>query len=335
MMQLFRVLISRWTPVVLAMIPFLGMLMPEVRGQLTVLSAGNVNLTWRSTQLELINGQLADAEIKGKLRDELEAQREWLSSWKAGSLSTSSWADQAEGRRLPEEPTVDPTGKASPLRARLLGDKAQPTLKDTQALANALKASPNDVGLRQLHLHWLDQKQYRKEYAGEIAEAAGKVATMLAELQPQDEQLKLARGYCLYRRARALVYRELPEVVAQKPIQDLKLHEAELVSAYRQLIELVGSDHPEFILIEIRMLRRDHWYGQALMLLEKHAKAIEPKWFLKKRRDLLSELGWTAPAQEAAQVYAQAFPEEAASESSTGDSSASDLSTGKVSTGNG
>ena len=110
--------------------------------------------------------------------------------------------------------------------------------------------------------------------------------------------------------ARALAYQELPEVVAEKPIADPQQHETDLIIAYNQLVDLFGRGRPEFILLEIRMLRRDHWYGQALRLLEKYGDLIEPQWFLEKRRDLLLEMGWSAPAKEAAQVYATAFPNE-------------------------
>jgi len=288
-------------------------------GQLTVLSSGNVNLKWRSTQLELIDQQLSDAQIKGQLRLELEAQKQWLTAWASGSMTSGPLIQHAVVDRMLPEPTIDPSGKAKKHRARLLGTNAKPTVADTQALHEALKENPSDIGLRQLHLHWLDQKQYRKEYAHEIAEAARKLAGMLTEVEPQNEELKLARGYCYYRVARALVYQELPEVVARKPIHNLQTHEAELLGATTQLQELFGKDRPEFILIEIRMLRRDHWYGQALMLLEKYADSIDPQWFLKKRRDLLRDLGWVAPADEAASIYEKNFPDEVALEDKTSD----------------
>lgn len=278
-------------------------------GQLTVLSSGNVNLKWRSTQLELIEQQLQDTQIKGPLRLELEAQKQWLGTWSAGSLTESPLLEQESVGQLMEEPIIDPNGLATNLREQLLGKEARPTVDNTDALLTALRANPDDPGLRQLHLHWLDQKQYRERYAAEIADLARRLAGIYAAVNPQTEELKIARGFCHYRCARALAYRELPEVVLQKPIADLQSHEAELLAAYSQLVELFGNERPEFILLEIRMLRRDHWYGHALSLLEKHGKIIDRQWFLEKRRDLLQELGWTGPAKEAAEIYANAFPE--------------------------
>ncbi len=191
----------------------------------------------------------------------------------------------------------------------MLGPTAHPTVQDTTELQQMLATHNADVGLRQLHLHWLDQRQFRKQYPDEIADAALRLAGLLEQL-PSTADIQLAKEYCYYRRTRALAYRELPEVLRDKPIDDLAKHQAQLLGAYQQLISVAGTGRPEFVLAEIRMLRRDQFYGRAISKLTDYASSIEKEWFLKKQRDLLRELGWEAPAGEAAKIYAQAFPQQ-------------------------
>lgn len=287
--------------------------------QLNVLSKGNVDAKWKESQIAVLKQQLADTAIHGPLRDELESQLKWMNNWPATGLTDETlWKPGDPVARL-SEPTLDPNRHARELREKLLGQNAKPTVADTKALEKLLSEFPNDVGVRQLHLHWLDQKQYRKTYPDEIADAAMRIIGILDQLKPQDENLKLAKAYCLYRRGRALAYRELPEVTEKKPIPDPKQHESDLLGSYTQLVNLVGSGHPEFILLEIRMLRRDNWNGRALELLENHGSIIEKQWFLKKRRDLLRDLGWTKPAEQAAEIYAENFPEAVANENEAGE----------------
>lgn len=278
-------------------------------GQLNVLSTGDASNQWKSTQLQLIDQQLSDQSVKGPLRKELESQKQWLSQWNSGELKATSWAKRAKpGQRL-VEPTIDPQKLATPLRQKLLGKNAKPTVKDTQALQLLLEKNPADIGVQQLYLHWIDQKQYRDEYAEKIVTNAENLAVELAKLEEQTDDTRLARAYCYYRAARALAHMESPEMQAKQPIKDPAKLESQLLSFYNQLGELVGHDRPEFILLEIRMLRRDHWNGQALMLLEEHAEILESQWYLRHRRDLLSDLGWNLPAQEAETIAANPSPE--------------------------
>ncbi|MEZ6138458.1 MAG: hypothetical protein R3C53_26545 [Pirellulaceae bacterium] len=280
------------------------------KAQLGVLSAGNPTKEWRKTQLALLEQQLGDSKVKGELREELLAQQKWLTAYQPGGLTEKPLWEKPESVPAPvAEPIVDPNETAADLRERLLGPKAKPTTKDTTELQELLVDNSGDIGIRQLHLHWLDQKQYRKDYPDEIADAAIRLSGLLEQLK-QTEEVRLAQAYCLYRRARALAYRELPDVIEKKPIEDPEKFEAELVGAYNQLISAAGAGRSEFILMDIRMLRRDHFYGQALVLLTDHASNIDRQWFLKKRRDLLREIGWQAPAKEAAELYAKAFPNE-------------------------
>ena len=293
---------------------FCGVCDTTARAQLTVLSSGDATVAWRDAQMSELAEQLSLKSLPEDVRPELAAQLRWLKAWSPGQLTDSPLWEPAESTPQPvAEPIVDPRELAGELRRRLMGPKAKPRAADTTALEELLKQHPDDIGVRQLHLHWLDQKQYRKTYPAEIAEAALKLASMLELAKPQQENYALARAYTLYQRARALAYRELPDVVEKQPIENKGKFEAELIGAYQQLKSVAG-ERAEFILIDVRMLRRDGRYGRALEMLVDHGRYIDKQWFLKKRRDLLRELGWTLPAKEAQAIYAAAFPEEAKAE---------------------
>ncbi len=286
-------------------------------GQLTVLSQGNRQTKWRESQLSVIQQQLSDPKLVGELKLELQSQAKWLSAWQPGKLTDEPLWSGENVERLWQEPSVDPKGMATKLRERLLGDKARPTAEDTRELQELLAEHDNDLGVRQLHLHWLDQQQYRKTYPKEIAEAASKVIALLDGVAKPDQKIALARIFCLYRSGRALAYRELPEVLVKQPMneEEMAKNAAEMVGVYRQLKTLVSEPRPEFVLMDIRMLRHDHWHGRGLALLEDFGSQLNRQWFLKKRRDLLHDLGWEGPAKEAATLYAAAFPDEATADS--------------------
>ncbi len=291
-------------------------LLPDiVSGQVSVLSAGSPAREWRSTQLELLKQQLQDKAVGGAFRDELLGQQKWLMAWKPGGLGDEPlWSAPAKLEQPVEEPIVDPTGLAAVLREKLFGADAKPTTADTTALQELLVAHSDDIGVRQLHLHWLDQKQYRKTYPREIADASLRLFGLLEQVMPQSTEVEQASAFCLYRRVRALTYRELPEVAQAQPIEDQGKFDSELLGAYNQLLEVVGKGRSEFVLIEVQMLRRDRFYGSALDRLTDHALQIDKPWFLQQQRDLLRELSWDFPAKEAAAVYARAYPEAVAAE---------------------
>lgn len=293
-----------------------GWLSTAANGQLTILSQGKPQLKWRESQISTLQAQLTEASAESELHQELTAQIKWLEAWQPGKLTEQPLWQGASVAELWQEPNIDPSRKARALRQKLLDKNAQPTVADTRQLQELLQKLPNDVGVRQLHLHWLDQSQYRKQYPAEIAESAAKVLALLEGLSQPDASTKLARIFCLYRRGRALAYRELPDVLAEQPLtaEELEQNEAELVGVYRQLKELVSQDRPEFVLLDVRMLRRDKWYGRALKLLEDFGSQLSSEWYLKKRRDVLRDLGWKLPAEEAASIYATAFPEKVAAE---------------------
>jgi len=295
----------------------LGLSSSLAHAQLSVLSEGNKPAKWKASQVATLQQQLAEPELASELKLELQSQLKWLTAWEPGKLSDKPlWETEPQNEPW-EEPSLDPEGLAGELRQRLLGPGAKPTAEDTTELKELLAAHDNDLGVRQLHLHWLDQAQYRKVYPQEIANAAAKVLALLDGMADPDQETARAQLFTMYRRGRALIYRELPEVLADKPMDEAELDKnaAELVGVYHQLKKLAAEPRPEFILLEDRMLRRDHWNGRALALLEDFGGQVAPHWFLKKRRDILRDLGWESPAKEAAAIYANAFPEELAKES--------------------
>lgn len=266
-------------------------------------------MAWKSAQLESIDRQLLAA--KGTLRLELVAQKKWLTAWRPGSLSNSpAWAapEHVTSQKEWQEPVIDPNRTAAPLRARLLAPEAKPTKRDTDALNSAIKKNPNDLGLRQLNLHWIDQYQFRKQYSESIRISADAMAKLISQSEipvgKAGNDLRLARAFALYRKARAIAYRGLPEVTKEKPIENLEKYDAQLRGAFAELVDVAGTGRSEFILIEIRMARRDKQLGTAIAKLEDYGGTISRKWLLKKRRDILRELGWTAPAEEAAKLFA-------------------------------
>lgn len=274
--------------------------------QLSVLSSGNPEDQWKSTQLQLIEQQLGDQSVKGELRKELEAQKQWLSQWNPGTLKQTPAIKPRETSKQLIEPILDPNKKASKLRERLLGKNAKPTAKDTAELQKLLDSSPEDLGVQQLYLHWIDQRQYRNEYAQRIVDSANKLAGALLAIEEKKEPERLVLAFSYYRAARALIHMESSEMKSKQLIQDAQKHEADLLGLHSQINELVGYGKPEFILVSIRMLQRDQWNGQALLLLEENAQRLDNVWYLNRRRDLLRELGWTQPAKEAEEIAASA-----------------------------
>ena len=266
---------------------------------------------WKSAQLASIQSQLKS--VKGSsLEPELQSQRRWLTAWQPAGMSKAPLWEPPKALAAQEpwkEPELDPSGKASELRKRLLGKEAKPTKADTDALERAINASPEDLGLRQLYLHWIDQYKFRKLYQDDIRNAAQALIDLIAKrgvpkTGETATKLVTARRFALYRKVRAIAYRDLPEVTGNRPIKSPKEYDKLLRGAFADLIADAGRGRQEFILIEIRMLRRDALLGSALALLEDYGSVLEPKWLLKKRRDILGELGWSFPGSEAAKLYA-------------------------------
>lgn len=156
-----------------------------------------------------------------------------------------------------------------------------------------------------------DNDDERKENLPTTIELAHQLEAAMST-QFADESNSLATpiawaiAYTRYRLGRALAYRELPEVREAWPISDPDRYEDELNDVFERLAEQTKGNRREFILLQDRMFRRAGKKGRALELLEANRRSIDPKWYLKKRRDLLQELGWDPPYREAAQLYLEA-----------------------------
>lgn len=95
-----------------------------------------------------------------------------------------------------------------------------------------------------------------------------------------------------YRRVRAIGYRELPDVVAEHPIEDAEVQDRDFEQAFYRLCGLVPIKDPRFVLTLVRYHRRRGEQVQAYAMLSRYAyEGPAMPWFFKKERDLWSEAG--------------------------------------------
>ncbi len=272
---------------------------------------------WRDQKVTGIDHRLESVGRDDAMPDEWRARREWLHRWEPGEMPTGR-ADHPNG--------------AAGDRAELV---AEPVL--LRLISNLGAADPNRglkrAAMLQDFLHLLDTPESRKanlaatvdvaeivdaaltglirdaETRGELSRSPSKGnasegrASSKTEAGVEVDTLRWTLAHTRYRRARAIAYRELPDVLETTPIENPRRHERELRLAQRRLSKTFPEPRPEFVLLEVRMLRRDGQHGQALERLERFVWAIDRKWYLKKRRDLLDELGWELPHREAAAIY--------------------------------
>ncbi len=258
---------------------------------------------WRTEKMAELDRRLERSGADDPMNDEWLARRDWLRRWEPGKMPSApdeasapnrSAGDAVEKRPLVDEPDLSQTASAA--------DQLGPTPREQLERANRL----------QRRLWRLDTLEDRKDNLIETADVALQLDQTLERLIGQldsgpsevREDLRWALAYARYRRARAIAYRELPDVLESLPIDDAEAYEQQLAAARDRLQRTFAQPRAEFVLFEIRMLRRADWRGQALRRLEQFAWAIEAKWYLKKRRDLLDELGWGPPHREAAELYA-------------------------------
>lgn len=243
--------------------------------------------SWRSQQLERIASKIQETDSDDE-RLEYVARQSWLRRWKPGQMAPAPTRSQIKSE-LVEQPLIEklkkPTGVASDVWQQI-------TSSQTELLA-------------------VDTDDDRKTNLRIIIGSARRLETMLSDQLPSASQqlpasTAWALAYTRYRLGRALAYRELPSVREQWPISNPVHYQGQLLDAYQRLIDQTNRGRPEFILLEDRMLRRAGQQRRALELLEANQESIEAKWYLKKRRDLLHELGWDPPYQEAARLYLEA-----------------------------
>lgn len=242
---------------------------------------------WKTQTLASIETKLENAASDDD-RLEYSARQSWLRRWKPGQMPTAP-ADAPDESELMDEP--------------VLADL--PRLESVDA--DAWRA----MVVLQKRLIASDTDDDRKDNLRTTIELGSQLEKSLADHLPADLQsLATPTGWALaytrYRLGRALAYRELPEVRERWPIANPDEYESRLVAAFQRLTEQTQDGRREFILLQDRMFRRAGKKGRALELLEANRHSIEPKWYLKKRRDLLQELGWDPPYREAARLYLQA-----------------------------
>lgn len=244
---------------------------------------------WRKEKIASLNAQLVNTDGESDQRLEWLAQRAWLESWQPGEMN---------GAR-----------KLIASKSKLLID--EPSLADLDRPAGISFDRWHHIVNLQSQLWDLDSDENRKQNLKTTIPLAEQLEqALVAELdivdQTLDSQVGWALAFVRYRLGRAIAYRELPDVIDKWPIENQESYNEQLDSVVERLRTQAADTRPEFILLEDRMLRRAGWRGRALWMLERHRDFIEPKWYLKKRRDLLGELGWDLPQQEAARIYSAA-----------------------------
>lgn len=242
---------------------------------------------WRSEKLKTLAEKTREAQSDDD-RLELDARQTWLNGWQPGQMNTEPAESEAD-KSLVDEPLLAELELPKGIRAAVW----KGMIKSQAALLE------------------IDTREQRKGQLEAIIEKASELEKLLAnQFSPSDQQLPAQTGWALaytrYRLGRALAYRELPVVRERWPIEDAGRYEKRLLAVYQRLVSQTKRVRPEFILLEDRILRRAGKKGRALQLLEEHQGVIDRKWYLKKRRDLLQELGWTPPFQEASRIYREA-----------------------------
>jgi len=282
-------------------------------------SKNAAGLAWRDVTLRQLSDRLGDDQVSAAERLEFQARHQWLSGWRPGQMT----AIPATSNQVPEK-RLEPILKSrhSERIERELSNLRNPSAPKQHAfLKQQAKLHSNDVAVQQLFLRWMDDDNTRrKDYLTEIESLTRHLAHSLqkqvkgAKSEGLDAEgtgrRTLAYEFTLYRRVRSLAYRELPDVVERHPIEDQAWLDQAINDAFQELQRASGGDRTEFGLIKIRILRRQGNYGTALVMLERFGKTISQEWFLKKRRDILKQLDWPAPFQEAASIYAEHFPPE-------------------------
>lgn len=144
----------------------------------------------------------------------------------------------------------------------------------------------------------LDAPLTRKRHLSEIVAAADELILEL-EREYGADAIQLADP--LYRKGRALGYRELPDVVARTPVKNPAQLKRDFEATFARLQSLVDVTQPKYVLLAVRRERHRGYRGAALDLLEIYRRQhSQPDWYHKKRSDLLRELKLPLIAHQAA-----------------------------------
>ena len=137
----------------------------------------------------------------------------------------------------------------------------------------------------------------RKQQLDAVVATADELLATLDQLDEattaatQREQLRRMRVEALYRRARAIGYRNLPGVVTA--FRDAPANDAAYLAAVERLRRDQTLDHPDYFLVAIRAERVRGRPAEALVLLQRYTRLGQRYLFDKKRGDLYEELGWS------------------------------------------
>lgn len=171
-------------------------------------------------------------------------------------------------------------------------DAGPPEVEDPVRInkqSKSVSQSPRDETERlQRRLMTLDVPSTRKQNLSEIVTTADELIQELTGIYGSDST-QLADP--LYRKGRALGYRELPDVVARTPVENPAQLDRDFEATFARLQSLVDVTGPKYVLLAVRRERRRGFHGEALDLLEGYRQNhLQPDWYHKKRSDLLSEL---------------------------------------------
>ena len=157
---------------------------------------------------------------------------------------------------------------------------------------------PSELAALRDRLLRLDEPNVRKSNLPEIIEVADHLIHRLERL----EGIHLVHlADVIYRKGRALGYRELPDVAARFPIQDQRGFDEEFETTFRRLQKFVDVTQPEYVLLAVRRERRRGNRGLAMDLLETYRRRHpSPVWYHRKQCDLMRELGFEDAAYQTA-----------------------------------
>jgi len=194
-----------------------------------------------------------------------------------------------------------------------------------------LKKDPKDLDVLVARLKFLDHVDFRHDRLEEIIKAADAVLMQIdteamareygTNVNKDDpkavarrkkfDRLKAILADTLYRKGRAIGYRELPDVLAKHPIKDKAAQDKAFSATFAELEKWVDTTDRKYFLLRVRRDRRKGHYGQALKLLNRHIPDSKPMyWYHKKRRDVFESLGWKHLGNYESRWLMRRFPKE-------------------------
>ena len=254
------------------------------------------------------------------------------------SISGENAAEKKEAgsKVTSKEGTLAENLKADLKQLRIKQLKALTSKDHTEKLAEFKQILeqefPLDLELNYAFLEGLDSDDDRENRLEEIITKCHKILEQIKiqevvsklsmrQIDPTDkekgERKELERQQeiyldILYRRVRAIGYRELPEVIKKKPIADQAKQDADFEQAYKDLATWVDpAKDKKYTLVEVRKFWRMKEYAQALKTLLSVKDAESPEFLhLEKEWKLLSALGWHDLAQLVHDEILLKFPKE-------------------------